>query len=260
MSVRNVYGNAGDYNTALARGGVTTTGKTINAFLAAPDREFDVVVLPSGSLYGQMMVENDPVSPETEQARSEYQKHARSRVLARPTVFWCPDYDFTYCGDVSGVSMQGDGTVTTKTMPQLVHGDYYYKYPNGQFGSVSVPVVRYTRSEMPPWVVLYHEIGHVKQYYSGTPQRWNQRLQDTDEIEADNLRLHENPLCLNANIAIRAHYKHMVNGFGIVASAYAVPNKRPALRISPDSRRRIQDDQELARAINHQSSTGFFRK
>jgi len=261
MSVVNVYGDKLKYEIALGRIKVTENGKLVLQHLESPDHEFDIVVLPNGSTYGQMMVEQDPISEETTRARAEYFKHTRSNVIERPTVFWCPDYSFTYYGDVSGIRMMDDGTVTTKQVNSLVAGDYYYKYANGRFPPVQLPVVRYTKSEMPPWIVLHHELGHVKQYYSGTPQAWVLRLADTAQIEAENLALHENPICRNAGIAIRAHYKHMVNGFGIVAAAYAIEKKRPALRVSTSSKDRTRDDAELEKmVVANNDNVGFFKR
>ena len=264
MSVVNIYGDRLKYELALARINVTENGKMVSRFLGMPNRGFDIVILPPGSTYGQMMVEDDPVSEESTKARTEYVKHTRTKIIARPTVFWCPDYSFSYYGDVSGVAMQSDDTITIKQINSLVPGDYYYKYPNvGRFPPVSVPVVRYTKSEMPAWIVLHHELGHVKQYYSGTPEGWVRRLLDTADIEADNLATHENPICRSANIAIRANYKHMINGFGLVASAYAMENKKPALRVSDSTSSRVRDDIELEKKVMANAKTatvGFFKK
>jgi hypothetical protein len=260
MSVRNIYGtNPLAYEIALARGKITQTGRMIHQYLNTQQRPYDVVVLPVGSTYGQMMVDSDPLSPETEKARAEYKKHTGTTVLAGPTVFWCPDYSFTYYGDVKGIGMQQDGTLVPKRNNQLISGDYYYKYPTS-FRPVEVPVVRYTKSLMPPWIVLFHELGHTKQYYSNTPANWDIRLQNTDDIEAENLALHEQPICTEATLAIRAHYKHMVNGFEFIASAYR-EKKKPALRVSEGRQKRIADDQELIQLVAGQNGdTGFFRK
>lgn len=147
---------------ALAIINVAEAGKAVSEFLKIQGRDFDVVVLPNGSTYGQMMVEEDPLSEGTVRARDEYCKRTRAQVLARPTVFCCPDYSFTYFGDVSGIGMQDGGSIVTKQIHSLVRGDYYYRYPNGRYAPVKVPVVRYKKSETPSWIVLHHELGYVK--------------------------------------------------------------------------------------------------
>jgi hypothetical protein len=136
--------------------------------------------------------------------------------------------------------------------------------------AVSVPVIRYTKANMPPWLVLYHELGHVKQYYQPAASvqnadvvgLWNIRLTDAAAIEAENLALHENPICRQIHIAERRHYKHMANGMGNVASAY-VMKKAPALRVADDAAVRILQDAALLALVTHGAvppATGFFTK
>ena len=270
MALVNMYGNGTSYDIALIRGRRTQSGWAIWDFLEHDGRDFDVVVLNPGETFGQMMVENDPVSDETVRARDAYQVHTRTRTLARPTVFWCPTYEIDYYGDVDGVTMQGDGTIMPMSnINNLPQGAYYYKYlAAGR--AVSVPVIRYTRASMPAWLVLYHELGHVKQYYQPAalaPQAdvaglWNIRLTDTAAIEAENLALHENPICRQINIAERRHYKHMANGMGNVASAY-VNNKAPALRVAANAADRVLQDAALLALATHGAmppATGFFIK
>lgn len=272
MPVVNIYGNQVEYTLALRRGGLTPTGRAINRFLEDPARTFDVVVLGHGETFGQMMVEDDPASPETENARRVYKRHTGTRVIARPTVFWCPDYAFEYYGAVDGLAMSGDGTLRVKRLGELQPGDYFYKYAAGN-RIIDVVVVRYTRAYMPPWIVLYHELGHVKQYYephalnpaADIGAAWSARLLNTDQIEADNLRDHENPMCIGASLSPRAHYKHMANGFGFVTNQFNSPSKAPALRVSEDVPHRTIDDAALLALATHPvgvapPQTGFFRR
>lgn len=270
MALVKMYGNGTSYDIAVIRGRRTQTGWAIWDFLQHDGRDFDVVVLNPGETFGQMMVESDPQSEETVRARDAYQAHTGTRTLARPTVFWCPTYEFDYYGDVDGVTMQRDGTIMPMAnINNLPQGAYYYAYRAGK-RVVSVPVIRYTRASMPSWLVLYHELGHVKQYYQPRallPQAdvvdlWNIRLTDTASIEAENLALHENPICRQIQIAERKHYKHMANGMGNVASAYAV-NKAPALRVANNAADRVLKDAELLALATHGQpvpETGFFIK
>jgi len=269
MGIVKIYGTDKlAFRLALDAGARTTTGLRISTFLAKGGRDYDVVVLSTGENYGQMMTKDDPDGEEVQKAKAVYERHTGTRVIARPTVFWCPDYDFEYFGDVDGISMQSDGSVFTKKVPELKPGEYYYQYKAGAT-MIKVPVVRYTMGKMPSWVVLYHELGHVKQYFQPGENNqknaaqldtlWRSRLTDTDGIEAENLAEHENPICIETGLSVRKHYKHMGNGMYRIAEAY-VGNKAPALRVASDRNARVVDDGVLHASVgNDKNQAGFFR-
>jgi len=271
MPVVNIFGaDKLALRLALDAGARTRAGTLILDFLKRPEREYDIVLLAPGEIFGQMMTKDDPDGEEVQKAKGVYQRYTGTTVLPRPTVFWCPDYEFEYYGDVDGVSMQADGTITTKPLNMLGAGDFYYQY-RAAVGMLKVPVVRYTKGLMPPWVVLFHELGHVKQYFQPGENNaraagqldtlWRQRLLDTANIEAENLAKHENPICNEIGIGCRMHYKHMGNGMGMVNNAYAVANKAPALRVANSPVERQRMDAELVASVQADAKApGFLRK
>jgi len=270
MGIVKIHGNdILAFRLALDAGARTSTGLRIKTFLSQGEREYDVVILSAGEIFGQMMTKDDPDGEEVQKAKAVYERHTGTRLLPRPTVFWCPDYEFEYFGDVDGIRLQTDGSVFPRTLAELRPGDYYYQYKVGS-NLIKVPVVRYTKGKMPPWVVLYHELGHVKQYFqagvnnkkntSQLDDAWRTRLSNTDAIEAENLADHENPICVETGLSERRHYKHMGNGMYRVIEAYA-GKKAPALRVASDPRTRVTMDQQLRASLQTDTTQeGFFVK
>ena len=273
------HGNSAEYEAAIEAGRKGSTAKSILTYLDHQDRPFDVVVIPKGLTYGQMLTHRDASGPEVLLAREAYkqafgqaQDDSRTMQIVRPTVFWCPDYKFEYYGDVVGCTQDMSGSMKPKkTVAELAIGEYYYRYYSNMMGRTNkfeVPVVRYTKGFMAPWIVLFHELGHVKQYYeAGGEGGWVVRLANTDGIEADNLLRHENPICKETNIAIRLHYKHMANGMGDINAAFATDKKKPALRVSNSPVERIKMDGELLYSAKYNklhnqtaNAEGYFEK
>jgi hypothetical protein len=83
----------------------------------------------------------------------------------------------------------------------------------GYRASGSAIFVRKSTVEYPPEISLIHEIGHMKQYIED-PDQFAKKVQGlnvdgnkgTAEIEADNLRRHENPICKELGLLQRVKY------------------------------------------------------
>jgi len=106
---------------------------------------------------------------------------------------------------------------------------------------------------MPAWIVLYHELGHVRQYFDcGGADGWRRRLSDTSAIEAENLTKHENPICVETSRAIRAHYKHSIYGFKGLKRRYRYSSgeKANAWKESDNRNERAALEIELEREAN----------
>jgi hypothetical protein len=69
------------------------------------------------------------------------------------------------------------------------------------FGSTFVPAENPVA--MRPTVILFHELGHAVQWLTRRP--WFDAA-SVDDVEADNLVLHEQPLCQALQQPIRMHY------------------------------------------------------
>jgi hypothetical protein len=189
------------------------------SWLQKSDREFDVIVLGRGLEFGQMLTEGDKSGPDAERGRQHYLQTFGGTTIARPVVLWNPHYDFDYFGDVDGVEIGAAGDI--KPIEARRAGGYVYQQ-KGKMGIARVRVIRVTAGKMPAWVVLFHELGHVKQYFeAGGLSGWQGRLHDTNAIEADNLADHEHPICRDLRLPVRAHYKHSALGFADVVQKYS---------------------------------------
>ncbi len=243
-----------DYQLAYEKGRGISACEEIRQYLTDQSRPFDVVVIKKGSTYGQMLTDSDKSGAEVRDARKDYkegfgtaQDDSATMTIVRPTVFWCPDYTFEYYGDVKGCD-ELLGEIVPKAKPGP--GDFYYKYkketkvPGRTMTTYPVvPVVRYTVSTMAPWIVLYHELGHVKQYYeAGGELGWNAKLTNVAAIEADNLLRHENPICKQVTIAIRENYKHMPKGMEAVNQKYGTPALKEAIIKATDGLDRLRKE------------------
>ncbi len=211
-------------------------------------RDFDVVVLADTDNFGQMLTESDQSGPDAERGRLRALEALGRKTIERPVVLWNPSYAFPYYGDVKGVTFNSSGD--TKAEPTKSTEGYYYQYKSG-IATLEARVIRVTKSQMPAWIVLYHELGHVKQYFDcGGADGWERRLSDTSSIEAENLTKHENPICVETNRAIRAHYKHSIYGFNDLIQQYSFGKKANAWKESDNRNERAALEKELEREAN----------
>ena len=208
------------------------------------ERNFDVVVLQDQDKFGQMLTETDRSGPDAVRGRNRALQQLGGQTLARPVVLWNPNYKFTYYGDVKGVKFNTAGDAVSERA--RARGGYYYQWSS----SFHARVIRVTESLMPAWIVLFHELGHVKQYFEGGSEgAWTVRLNDTNAIEAENLIKHENPICTETSRSIRAHYKHSIHGFSDLAQRYSVGQKVNAWKCATSvTDRKILEEQLKAEA------------
>ena len=62
----------------------------------------------------------------------------------------------------------------------------------------------------PPEITLLHELGHAKQFIEGGWFGPDGPLKDVAEVEADNLKRHENPVCKDYGLLQRVKYTDFV--------------------------------------------------
>jgi hypothetical protein len=245
MTVTNIKGaSILDFRLALDEGLSRSRNATqIWNWLQKPDREFDIIVLGRGLQFGQMLTEGDKSGPDAERGRQHYLQTFGGDKITRPVVLWNPHYDFDYFGDVDGVEIGAAGDI--KPIEAKRAGGYVYQQ-KGKMGIARVRVIRVTEGRMPAWVVLFHELGHVKQYFeAGGLNGWLGRLQDTNAIEADNLADHEQPICRDLKLPLRAHYKHSALGFADVVQKYATGMNANAWKAAADVGARAQIEAAL---------------
>ena len=242
MPVRNTYAqrgaNVSDFTTAV------TTAKSRSAAagniwtnLSLTGREFDVIVLAATETYGQMLTESDRSSPEAIRARQAYTTLTNNTTIDKPVVLWNPSYHFKYYSDVVGVKTLTDGTMSLCKWNDTP-GYVMLK------GNIRITVIQAVLNDMPPEITLFHELGHVKQYYAGGGElAWSGRLSNSASIEAENLSHHENPICRQWPQGVRTHYKHSDKVLQPITSSYLFsPWKKKALRICNGQNARNQDD------------------
>jgi hypothetical protein len=209
-------------------------------------------------------------------------------------VLWNPSYSFEYYGNVKGAKVNEiDGTMAVipnyeakafksygayvlmrekrlKLKPKKKPMSKIQQMINEKFakemqikvtplvggGKDLIRVLQLTQCTMSAEVVLFHELGHVKQYFeSGGEANWAGRISNADntaKVEADNLARHENLMSKECGLSIRAHYKHSVKGFEEVIKGYERGEgwKLKALRITDNMVAREKDDKLLASKAN----------
>lgn len=276
MALVNIYGNRDLYDAALLEMDRYQTGRAITTFLAEDARPFDVVVLNEDEHYGQLLV-NGEISVQAQTAFEKFRGLTGRAQLDRPTVFWNPTYRFDYFGNVRGLGVNGYGEIQARLLRDTAVGELCYRFktrkvPGPGFTYNEIPVAYATQGAMEPWIVLAHELGHAKQYYTppdldadGLAQACSARLANTDAIEAENLAQHENPICRQHGIPIRANYKHSGLGMLNALQSYSGPNKAPALLRAQDMRdatRKLANASIQAKAAPTPLGeyTGFFFK
>ncbi|MEN8177257.1 MAG: hypothetical protein ABFS39_01380 [Pseudomonadota bacterium] len=222
----------------------SATAHRIWTWLEKSERDFDVIILGQGENFGQMLTEQDRSGVDAVRARGHYSNIFGTTTILRPVVLWNPNYQFDYFGDVKGVHINSSGDITPMSYRERKGYIYHYKVRSARN---KVTVVRVTQAKMPSWIVLFHELGHVTQYFKGNApldSAWATRLANTQDIEAENLTKHENPICVETGLPIRAHYKHSTYGFLDLRQRYSVGKKQNAWKAadSLEERKRIEQD------------------
>jgi hypothetical protein len=220
---------------------LTKTQESIWKFVTNVPEQFDVVIADNASTcpaYTLFLEEAREGGPGFDpQALEAIQQVTGSRTIEVPTVVWAPSRPYTVYADAKGVRRDGSGKVLgldlmnppyaepwermrasekrwIKNKPLLTKGGRSY-------GRIVVVVTKY---DMPANLVLFHELGHVKQYFtsdyarglmgkSSFVSKMTGRDSDIFAYEADNLRRHEHPMCREMLLPLRAHYKDDLSGW-----------------------------------------------
>ncbi len=175
---------------------------------------YDVILLPGTADEGRMMARQDFSNLTDVLVKTYTDNFKGSNNVERPVVLWNPAYLMEYLGDMCGVRVLNN------------FGKDLYRSINKNccFWSLSTgpkkeeqPHIIAQSAWLPSWVVLYHELGHVLQYYSeildiGVPAgvdlekltkdrfnacdtAWQGRVRNLAKLEQENLDLNERPLC-----------------------------------------------------------------
>ena len=240
--------------------------------MQSDDRRFDVV-LHDMNIPGEALV---PYEYEHEGGVAElndfYKALARRRAydpnrLEHPTIFINPLITYSIYADITCVRRQNNnpnGRIVGVNMKLDQPADlaFYVDCWDERRGMAGLigrhPVVIVTKVELPPGVVFLHELGHVRQSYIKSEQylQWIQNLADEsvrEQLEMDNLRLHEWPMCFDLAIGRRDNYKddpHNDKLLPIGKPTHWLIVANPANRggIEKDVRSALRADKNMGRA------------
>ena len=137
-------------------------------------------------------------------------KRGSGAVLAsmpNPVVYWCPDCRYTVYAHIApaGALLWNAGGYTINAFPTHV------MQKATMFGAtrnlITRPLVWATKLLLSPEVVLFHELGHIRQYLTAKAKYvgWL-GSNNIAALEADNLEKHEWPICQDYHYGRRANY------------------------------------------------------
>lgn len=210
---------------ALVKGGKSTGHITWG--LVDLNARFDIFILPNKVQNGSFNSITDKGGETGNDASQNYEAGGYTW-LERPTIFWNPTCSVKIYSDVTGVT-DDEGVVGYKRdvypskigAKNLIHVDRTKKY-----GGVKV-VIKADEIVLPPWVVLMHELGHMKQYFELVRKLNRPAHDETVESawnafatapgrssEPDNIERHEKPITQVHLRGYRKRYYHDAFHFG----------------------------------------------
>jgi hypothetical protein len=189
-------------------------------------------------------------------------KKAATLELTRPMIFWNPTYALPMIGNPSGIDPdKDDPTILPPAAKNRGKGMYAYVGPKKVMNKyTSKRVVVMTKTDLPPWIVLWHEIGHIYQAYkdNGNPRNFPDTYSaQQSALEKDNLAQIEHPLCDEAKIPKRPRYKHTISAlpfFDAIRSHMALENPKMFYVAASDvERKRLEEELQRTAIKDHAS-------
>lgn len=199
MPLKNVYPSDRTWVYTQACGQCKTrsaTARQILQYLEKKPYGYDIIILKDDEEFGQMMAPTG--STGTDLFDDKDKKHALYRRLTgkisidRPVVLWNPKFKFNYYSDVQGLEDNGPTEVNLKLIYSGKKVPYVMTYGKGN--KEKARIICATSNFMPPEITLFHELGHVKQYFESYRYQWINFTDDLIRLEADNLARHEHPI------------------------------------------------------------------
>lgn len=219
-------------DTALQKGG-SKACKAITDYLTTIDAKFDIFILPQHIQNGSMNSISDSGGQTGNDASRCYQQAGR-QWLERPTIFWNPSCSVRIYSEVKGVKDIGlvdFARMNTRDIPrgQGTQTLVYRKLnPGNRFAPhTDKVVILASEVTLDPWMVLFHELGHMKQYFTlaqsmnvkahdpALETAWGAKAFTPASCEPENLELHENPITeFHCAGQVRKRYYHDGFHFG----------------------------------------------
>lgn len=225
MNFRVFSENNSEVDSALRKGG-SKPCKLITDYLDLIDAKFDIFILPTHIMNGSMNSISDDGGVSGNDARRNYEAIGLIW-LERPTIFWNPACSVKIYSDVKGTMPKGATDWTRMTFREIPQGEptLVYRRVGNKFAPfIDEVVILATEVVLDPWMVLFHELGHMKQYFTvanGRPAHrddvevdWGAKAFGSNSCEPENLELHENPITkFHCASQFRERYYH--DGFHI---------------------------------------------
>lgn len=192
---------------ALKKGG-SKPCKDISDWLTRVDAKFDIFILPPEIQNGSMNSVSDSGGDSGSDATRNYARSGK-RWLERPTVFWNPTCSVKIYSDVKGTKPKGVTDWTRMQLREIPPGEetlVYRRVGNKYAPFLDEVVILAAEVVLDPWMVLFHELGHMKQYFTLAEQlnlsahapalerAWAAKAFSPASCEPENLDLHENPI------------------------------------------------------------------
>jgi hypothetical protein len=208
------------YIAAINQGKKYGAGLALHEDLNRREEDYDVVIAPKDYLNGAALFDRQTgvaaniiwgyirKSKNLEGILTESGKNSATPRLERPLIFWNPKMDVVMIGDHNGITDDALNVVPVKKENAGKGMFVRTKLVGKNF--ITKRVIIYTRTILPAWLVLYHELGHIRQSFEkGGDASFLIYSQDTAAMESDNLARVEHPLCEQARIPKRASYMHL---------------------------------------------------
>jgi hypothetical protein len=208
------------YLAAMDEGKKYGAGYALQQDLLGREQDYDVVIAPRNYVNGAALFDGQmggdaaviwghiKGSGSLQGILPERGKISATPLLDRPLVFWNPKMTIKMIGDQNGIAENALDVVKVHR-DNAGKGLYVRTRQKGPL-FITKRVVVYTRTDLPPWAVLYHELGHIRQSFEkGSDAAFLAYAQNTMEMEKDNLSRVEHPLCAQAKLAKRASYLHL---------------------------------------------------
>jgi hypothetical protein len=212
---------------ALAAGSGVYGGQSTIKGLEWLEAEFDILVLAPEAVNGSFNSYSDDIGESGQTARAAYEQTGL-RWLERPTIFWNPTFSQKIYSDVTGTVNVGLTEFRRcRNVGEVRPGQRAIVYVRRAAGRLLTKVV-ITAHEitLAPWVVLFHELGHTKQYFEKSrlsrmpfhsrqlESLWQTFAWAPNSSEPDNIARHEKPITKTMYGGYRERYYHDAFHFG----------------------------------------------
>lgn len=127
--------------------------------------------------------------------------------MPNPVVFWCPDCRYTVYLNIAPANALNWAPASYTVNKDSSFIMQQVRMVGATPNTITRPLVWATKLCLPPEIVLFHELGHIRQYLTDKAHyvSWL-TTHNIPALEADNLAKHEWPICAEFGYGKRANY------------------------------------------------------